>query len=177
MSASIVPTRRLFFSLWPDDALRAGLNRAVGAVQAGNGRIVSASTFHLTLVFMGNVPVTKRPEIDAIASAIRIPPFRLCLDRYGYFEGPRVTWLGPSVTPEPLAELYALLFGGLRDAGLTVEERVYRPHVTLVRSSPPPPRQVLDPPLEWQVSEFLLVESRILVQGALYRLLRTWKLG
>ncbi len=169
-------SQRLFFALWPEDALRATLDRRVRELTPGRGRAVTRENLHLTLAFLGNTATDMRVCLERAADAIRIPRFDLTLDRTGYFSRARVYWLGASQIPAALTDLVAALNAAQRQCGGDPEPRPFRAHLTLarkVRRQPPP----ADPaPLHWPVERFALVSSRTFPEGPLYRLERTWML-
>ncbi|MFU8833445.1 MAG: 2'-5' RNA ligase family protein, partial [Wenzhouxiangella sp.] len=97
--------------------------------------------------------------------------FELCLDRFGWFPGARVVWLGGEAPPAA-ADLATGLGGAMQALDLKFDPRPFKPHVTLlrrVRSRPAMPRPS---PLAWQVGEFSLIES---ISGQPYQVLRTWR--
>jgi 2'-5' RNA ligase len=86
---------RLFFALWPDDALREALGR-VGLVLAARaqGKPVPAAKLHMTLAFLGEVPAERlAPAVDA-AARVKGEAFELLLDEVGAFRSARVAWVG-----------------------------------------------------------------------------------
>jgi 2'-5' RNA ligase len=92
--------------------------------------------FHLTLVFLGELPEDRVEEAHQIAETLRLPAFDLTIADLGLFGGdrPRVVWAG--VQPcEPLMRLQARLETALRRAGFDPDGRRYAPHVTLGRWS------------------------------------------
>jgi RNA 2',3'-cyclic 3'-phosphodiesterase len=101
-------------------------------------RRIAPDTFHLTLVFLGEVDP---PVLDAVDDALRLidePAFSISLQGLGLFGGdrPRAAWAGvaPSV---PLARLQSRLERAARRAGSRVDHRHFIPHVTLGRFPPP----------------------------------------
>src|SRR5579859_6565187 len=64
-------TRRLFFALWPNEALRAAFAHSVhGAAKACGGRPVPADNLHVTLAFLGSVPQRQLSELQSIAGQV-----------------------------------------------------------------------------------------------------------
>lgn len=165
--------RRLFFALWPDEDTRRGIvDRRERLGRVGRRRVPDHN-LHLTLVFLGDQPAERLPDFEAAADGIRAAGCTLELDRFGWFARARVLWLGGEA-PEPLAALQAGLQRRMLELGLRLDERPFRPHVTLFRQVSRQPR-VADPePLAWPVRDFVLVES---VPGTPYRVLRRWELS
>ncbi len=169
---------RLFFALWPDDALRRRLAQCRERLaNDGNGRPVPAENLHLTLAFLGRTDTRQRACVEAMADAIRCPAFELQLNRTGYWPRPRVLWIAPSEMPEALKGLAAALHGGAEGCGLSLDARPYRAHLTLMRKLARPPGDARCPPLRWSVDRFVLVRSTTLPQGVKYDVVREWGLG
>lgn len=162
--------RRVFFALWPDDALRREiLARAPGRAVHG-GRPVPAANLHLTLVFVGQADAAPLRCLETAARRVVFPPFDFRLRGLGMFPGPRVLWLGDVEPAETLAALAGDLAAALQEAcGHPPETRPWCPHVTLARRvrHPVPPTPV--EPLTWPVRRFWLVESVSTPQGPVYR--------
>lgn len=161
MSANtLAPSRRrVFFALWPDPATRDALH-ALARDLPGPGRPVPHAHLHLTLAFAGDVTVT---IADRLAEALETFPdgaAELCLDRYGHFRRARVGWIGPAHTPPALEALALAAAGACRAAGIALEERPFRPHVTLRRHATTPP-QAPGPqqPVHWHADHLVLIES------------------
>ena len=107
---------------------------------------------HLTLRFLGNVPVARIPALsDAVAAAAHeIKPFDLVINGCGTFPPhgrPKVLWIGAgsadvssasslSQTPNnqhPLAALHEGLEDRCAAAGFEREPRSFHPHLTIAR--------------------------------------------
>jgi 2'-5' RNA ligase len=165
----------LFFALWPDDPVRHALLRWQTANLGADVRWQHRADLHLTLHFLGSV------DDDLLASLQRLgedcvgPGFDLSLDRIGYWARPQVLQAAPSRVPEALLALHGCLADGLRRLDLPVDERAYRPHVTLARKVRA--GQTFGPlgPLAWSVQRLALVESRP-GDAPHYRPLRQWEL-
>ncbi|MFO8005284.1 RNA 2',3'-cyclic phosphodiesterase [Thioalkalivibrio sp.] len=166
--------QRVFFALWPDDRLRSRL-AAVARGMTANGRLVPAGHLHLTLAFPGTVSTEVVATLISRAAAIAGPPIPLRLDRVGYFPRSRVAWVGPSEVPLELEALAAWLQGIGRDCGLRMEDRPFRPHVTLRRFVSHFEAVPIDP-LDWFADRVVLIESGQGGHPGAYRLLRSWLL-
>jgi RNA 2',3'-cyclic 3'-phosphodiesterase len=166
------PLQRVFFALWPDDDLRAAL-AALARSMPANGRPVPAAHLHLTLAFPGTVTAARVAEMATRADALRAPAVHLVLARLGWFSRPRVAWIGPvQVVPE-LEDLAADLRGVCRAAGVTIEDRAFRPHVTLRRFVTRLESHDIEP-LEWRPTQMVLIESGQGGHPGSYRVLRSW---
>ncbi|HEB93396.1 MAG TPA: RNA 2',3'-cyclic phosphodiesterase [Gammaproteobacteria bacterium] len=173
------PAERLFFALWPDDALRQRLVwcRDTLVADSGAGRRVPAENLHVTLAFPGRTDIRQRACVEAMAGVIQCPPFELHLHRSGYWPRSRVLWIAPAEMPGALITLAADLHAGAVGCGLKLDTRPYRAHVTLMRKLAQPARNANCPPLIWSVDRFVLVRFRTLPQGVKYEVLREWVLG
>lgn len=171
-------TQRVFFALRPDARVRADLAQAARRMHCvSHGRQTREDSIHLTLVFVGGVDVEKISCLLAPPATVFTSAFCLTLDNWGCWARKGIGWVGASHVPGPLRDLAANLEGWLRGAGFELEERVFTPHVTLVRNahSTPPPDAMA--PIEWQVEEFALIRSRLAPDGARYEVLGAWPLG
>ena len=89
------PGERLFFALWPDDAIRQQLVDAYARIPGLKGqRDVLPNNLHVTLHFLGNVEASRVDCFRRQAEVISAHRFQLQLDRFGYFKKARVLWLG-----------------------------------------------------------------------------------
>lgn len=164
--------RRLFFALWPDSSLRRGIVARRRRFDVPDGRPVPFRNLHLTLVFPGSRPAGTLPAIIAAAGRVGGTGFELNLDRYGWFSGPRVLWLGGDPSPAGRA-LVAGLASEMEALGIELDDRPWQPHVTLFRGGSCPDQLPEPTPLTWQATRFSLVESR---PNRRYQVLRTWSL-
>lgn len=132
-------------------------------------------TFHLTLAFIGDIP--RERVVDLITAGDRIPAaaFVLKMDRIATWRHNRIVWAGAREVPEALADLVARLNVVLVEAGFPVEQRKFAAHVTLLRNARADlASDEIDPPIDWQVGGFALVESDRREDGAHYKLLKVW---
>jgi RNA 2',3'-cyclic 3'-phosphodiesterase len=151
---------RLFFAIWPDDDVRLSLaTQRLEIARLTGGRPTMPVTLHLTLVFAGNVPETRVPEIKIVASTVKAKSFDYVIDTAGCFSGPRVAWLASDATPNALYELQSSLQRAVADADFEVDQRTFRPHITVARDI----SSVFEPhaiePTVWRVNQFCLVQA------------------
>jgi 2'-5' RNA ligase len=91
--------------------------------------------WHLTLAFLGEVGDPARIEVmERLGrAAARHPPLALALSGAGRF-GDRVLWTRVTGDVAPLRRLADSVRAAVRRAQLPVEDRPYRPHLTLARA-------------------------------------------
>ena len=172
------PTVRAFFALVPDESIRAaftGLARDVA--RRSRGRAVTGEHVHLTLAFLGDVPTSAIASLRAIGDRVPHTGAVLDFDTLGAWRASGVAWTAPTVTPPELLALHAALGAALADAGIVLEARAFRPHVTLARRCVQPMPRTRTPAIRWRVDRLCLVGSELLPQGPVYRDLATWPLA
>lgn len=159
---------RIFFALWPDDATRKQIVESFKqlSLDKKQGRIVSFDNLHITLHFIGNVNQQKLDCLHRAAQVVKADSFDLELDHYGYFNKPKVLWMGLKQTPQALETLQQTLGASLAECEFEVELRPYAPHMTLMRKLPKPEAFEKTESIDWQVNEFVLVES-ISIEGGI----------
>ena len=87
--------RRLFFALWPDEAVRTQIVRATREpVRVSGGRPVRKDRLHVTVAFLGGLTEAGM-EVARGVPPIGVGAFDLALDRLGAFANGGVLWLGP----------------------------------------------------------------------------------
>ncbi len=169
-------TVRLFFALWPDDAMRRALAACASAVvvQTG-GREVAAGNLHLTLAFIGERPTTLVPSLCQTAALVPVSPMRLVLDEVGCWRKSGIAWLG-SHAPDPnVVTLQSRLLDALATIGIEFPESRFTPHVTLARKVVSRIALMLARPLVWESASFALVASELAPGGVRYRIIETWR--
>ncbi|MGH8278082.1 MAG: RNA 2',3'-cyclic phosphodiesterase [Gammaproteobacteria bacterium] len=175
--ASETERRRLFFALWPDDALRGTLYKETRrAVRASGGKPVAKTNFHITLAFLGQLDRAGAQTACAAGEASRGELFDLVLDRFGFWPEAGVVWLGPAQVPEAGSRFAEELRRQLRARGIKVDVRPFAPHLTLARKVAKPGDFGTPHPLRWPVREFVLVHSVTAQRASEYHLLATWPL-
>ena len=98
-------------------------------------RRIPASQFHLTLRFLGQLNATQYNSLLRQLPTLTLPSFTLQLDQLGYFPGPNVLWLGPSVIPQALSDIYQDLLLRCASLRLAPPHKAYRPHISLYRQT------------------------------------------
>jgi len=170
-----VSSRRLFFALWPDDEVRHRLLHWQTAHLGSDVRWQHRDDLHMTLHFLGAVDESRIDDLRALGGASAAASFSLLLDHVGYWRRSKVLWAAPTAIPDALLDLHRGLAVGLEAAGLPVETREYRPHVTLARRVQTQPADITMSPIIWEIRHLVLVESRP-GSAPCYRILAGWPL-
>ena len=172
--------RRLFFALWPTDAVRERLAAEVHS-RAALGRAIPARNLHVTVVFLGAVPQERLADVQETARSVQKLTFGgrflLHLGRVEFWRRSNLVSLIAEQTPPELAAIVASLQSGLRERGFELREHDrFRPHVTLVRDVGRGPAAAAIAPVLWPVESFALVESKVGQRGSEYCVLEEWSL-
>lgn len=128
------PTDRLFLSLALPDPVR----RDLAALQepAPGVSWTPAGRLHLTLRFLGEVPLSAKARLVERLAPIKVAPFILPIEGTGAFppRGPaRVLWAGTGSGHPHLFQLRQRIDDAILGAGLEADLRHFHPHVTLGR--------------------------------------------
>ncbi len=169
---------RLFFALWPDEAIRQRLQEAAATIALESGaRRVPGANLHLTLHFIGNVYFEQMDCLQAAARTVNASAFDLTLDVQGLFKKPRVAWLGCDNPPAALGDLHRQLGKRLQACDYRPEARPYHPHVTVARNSGSIAADACFAPIDWPVTGFALIEVQAIKNGVQYRAVETYPLN
>lgn len=166
-------TKRIFFALWPDDRQRDRLRDHISPLaKLVEGQVVYRGDWHVTTAFIGSFPEADIAGLLARAAQIPVEPFRLRFDRVEFWPRPKVASLVAPTVPPELQRLVDAQNALLADFGVPVEERTFRPHITVVRRARPFETQRLAQPAVVDWTGFELVESISQPGGATYRPLK-----
>lgn len=187
---------RVFFALWPDEAVRRRLHEASGQLhKLRGGRRIHPDKLHLTLLFIGALARERLEDLINAAASVRAPAFDVRFDQPECWRRNRIAFLGASEAPAALFALVAALEESVAQADIEFDRRPYKAHITLLRnadcrkedgasaqagfgtadvkrSGPSPALE----PIEWAARDFVLVESCVSDKGASYRVLARWPL-
>ena len=160
---------RLFVAVTPPPDVLAPLVDVVGALRARAPGLswVPADRWHVTLAFLGDVEPAAQDDLRARLARVarRHPPVQVRVGRGGRFGG-RVLWVAVTGDLAPLARAVARAAG---KAGIEVEDRPWRGHLTLARTRPGRFADLRDLATalatvtcpEWTASTFELIESSL----------------
>lgn len=153
----VASTLRLFVALWPSTKARA----AAVTVQRGidwpaGARLCDAEGLHVTLAFLGSVPVDNLAGVSR-AAAVPSANIVMMLDQLQVWKG-GIAVLRPSIVPATLVALHARLTESLWTAGVPFDERPFTPHLTLARKADGITREAV-PAMQWRSSGHVLVQT------------------
>jgi 2'-5' RNA ligase len=173
--------RRLFFALWPTDAVRAQLAAAAQSHQA-HGRVIAARNLHITLVFLGAVAPERLAHVHETAQSVQKLTVDgkvvVHLDTVEFWRRSSLICLTAGRAPPELLAIVEQLRAGLRERGFELREHeTFRPHVTLVRDVARGAAVAGVASVQWPVDSFTLVESQVGQRGSEYTVLEAWRLN
>ncbi|ADL07973.1 RNA 2',3'-cyclic phosphodiesterase [Thermosediminibacter oceani] len=168
---------RCFISIELDPATRKSVSQFVDKLKFLEGiKWVSEENYHITLAFMGELPVDKVPLVCDTLNSIsaRHRPFILNLHGSGFFpntKNPKVFWIGI----EKSDELYRLredIDKTLRALNIDFDPKPFSPHLTIgrIKSRLDPsliPREA-DFSVSFTVKELYFMKSQLFKEGPVY---------
>ena len=165
-------TVRSFIALLPDEQVRQQLAAWRDAwTWPRSATPVKSARLHITLHFLGDVARDRIPEL-ADALAVPFTPFMLHLDRLALWPH-GIAVLEPQAVPDALLALHGALAVPLREQGLPIDTRPFRPHVTLARRAQGAVFPVAGSVTEWHIGSYALMASTWGMDGG-YTILRTY---
>jgi 2'-5' RNA ligase len=106
--------------------------------QCLRGNFTRPENFHLTLAFLGETPEEKLTALFQIIEKVQEPPFEISFDHSGFFthSSKELWWIGagrnkPGV--KSLEQIHSRLIDQILDAGIGVDDRPFKAHITLGR--------------------------------------------
>jgi len=167
---------KLFFALWPDDAVRAQLAHWSRELHAAcGGRPTRVENLHLTLAFLGGVEEARAAEVERAANEVAPRAISLVLDEPGYWKHNRIAWAGASVVPPGLESMVSELRGALARSHIGFDTKDFVSHVTLLRDAREPDAMPALAPIGWRLAGFALVQSVTSPRGSRYEIRKSWK--
>jgi 2'-5' RNA ligase len=180
---------RLFVALDIPEDVRQAIDALVAKLRGvcRNARWVRIEGAHITLKFIGEVPLEKAEDIKTALATVPLPaPIKMSFRGLGFFPSerrPRVLWAGIEASDE-LGALAAAVETALEPLGIAREQRAFSPHLTLARFDSPSELKRLHAgiaaagPLEFGrtiAAEFYLYQSVLKRGGAEYTRLATFR--
>jgi RNA 2',3'-cyclic 3'-phosphodiesterase len=130
---------RLFIGL----PLPQSYQEALGRVQSEWGPVLRSrlswtkvGNWHLTLQFLGDVPLPMVESVQEALGRVRFPGFLFQAGRGGFFPSlrrPRVVWVGIGPGRDNCVELAQTIAGALQPLGYGPDRTLLSPHLTIAR--------------------------------------------
>lgn len=174
---------RVFIAIELPTTLRAQIidhiERLRGSVPDARTSWNREDNLHLTLKFLGDIPVANVGQLSAATSlaASKVEPFEIVVEGCGAFPPrgqPKVLWIGIDNPSGRLTELSRALEDECANAGFAREPRALNPHLTIARiCQPQGSRQLAAKHQEIgfnrvaiSVSELVVIRSELRSEGA-----------
>lgn len=127
---------RLFTAITFSDEVKQKLTDIQETLKSGSsrGNFTKYENLHLTLVFLGEVAQNRVGLIQKAVADSPFSPFELIIKGLGRFrrDGGDIIWAGIELSKD-LSQLHTKLSGQLATAGFALDERGFKPHLTLAR--------------------------------------------
>lgn len=149
---------------------------------------VEKENIHLTLRFLGEIPVALIDEIYKVLLNVKAKPFEIEIKGLGAFprtSNPRVIWVGVVKGVEELKNIHKQIESGLRKLGIRPDTKGFEPHITIARVKSGRNKsklvkilnQLADVELGvMKVTNIRLKQSILTFKGPIYKTLREVKL-
>ena len=126
---------RLFLAILFEEPVKDRLREAMELIRRSTrtSRLTRRENLHLTLVFLGEL--REAGKVREAMEEIRTGPFPLESGAGQISTKRRRSLLGRNRASLPLQNLYLELKNALAGKGIAVEDRPYRPHLTLARQA------------------------------------------
>jgi 2'-5' RNA ligase len=169
---------RCFVAVDLPDSMRDEIAKVQEEIDLPGVRLVKPGLIHVTLKFLGDVPLSKVDRVVEVLSSVKRPAFTAKVRGMGAFPGRsiRVVWIGAE---GELEELFRAVEAALSPLGFEREGRRFTSHATIARVGRPSPETTtllsskLDPFRnidlgEFRATEFLLKKSTLTPGGPIY---------
>jgi len=167
---------RLFVAILLPQEIKDNISTLRGGIP--DARWIAAENAHVTLAFIGEVQGPEMADISLALGRINYPAFDIEIDGVGVFgssKRPRILWAG--VKPQKtLTLLHQKIVTAIESTGAKVDDRRFRPHITLARVHKSPYERVrnyltdhaLFRTATVPVQSFSLCSSHLASTGAIY---------
>ena len=138
---------------------------------------VPTVNLHMTLCFLGSITPRQHEALIHEIDQLRYQPFDVYLNSTGIWNGPKILHVAPESPPEELMALARGVRKASRAAGIAVDGKEYRPHITMIRKAGPTlPLPLFMPDITCHFSDFHLFESVSTPGGVTYPIRHSWPL-
>ncbi len=128
---------RIFVGLSLDETIIKPLSKLAGGIPGA--RWITPGNYHITLLFIGDIPENRAVEVNDVLTRLDHPPFAISIDGLGTFghARPHTLWAGVTLTPDR-AHLQKKIIHAIDELDLDIDHRKFIPHITLARLSDEP---------------------------------------
>lgn len=127
---------RLFIAINFDESTKKAIQQISHEVKkhAVQGRFVKEQHLHLTLEFLGDIPPAQLDKIKSAMNQVLAEKFIMILKGIGFFKGRdgHIYWIGIEENRH-LIDLQKQLHEALESQGFKLDNRPYKPHITIGR--------------------------------------------
>lgn len=127
---------RLFIAINFDEDTKRDIRKIIDSVKENSirGRFVKDEHLHLTLEFLGDIPLNRVETIKKVMDQVSVHPFTIRLNGIGFFRrrGGSIYWLGVEKN-HFLLDLKNQLHERLKFKGFILNNGEYKPHITIGR--------------------------------------------
>jgi 2'-5' RNA ligase len=145
---------------------------------------IPPANYHITLVFLGHTDALEEQLLVEKLKQVSSKGFELTINQTAYWTQPKLIYLAPTHPPSALIQLQQQLNDLVKQIGLTSEERVCQPHMSLYRKITPSifagfekEAGIAKPNLSLTIKHFALYQSVSTPNGAAYPVLERFDLG
>lgn len=168
---------RVFLALFPDPPMQRQLSLQANQLEpVCGGRKIRPQHLHLTLLFIGNIAVTRIETLKQAMATINAKPFEIAFDTVCYWKHNQIVSLQAANVPAELMALVSTLKIALTDNGFTFDNRDYQPHITLIRNAAHAIQNHHIQPIPLVAAKWLLVQSKPVRNHVDYVPLGRWPL-
>lgn len=182
MAKKKIPKARLFISIALPNTIKETMRKISRDVKKQNlieGKWVKPEHQHITLQFLGYIPIDVIPQLQELLDGIAFEPFRITLGPIGLNDrsNPRVLWVEAH---SPMLDWLATEIAMAISLFVEPEERPFHGHITLARIKKVHNQDGLEdlidsyvvPKDSWAVEGFSLMESKLDRAGAEYETIK-----
>lgn len=170
--------------------IKAHIHRLRTALPDVRASWTREDNLHLTLKFLGDVPVNQIESVSQalMRAAIQISDFDLVIRDCGSFPSrgkPNVLWIGINDASSNLRKLHAAVEDECAKAGFDRDQRSFHPHLTIARLRNPKGarslaelhQQIGFEPVSVKVSDVCLIRSELSSAGSRYTVIARHDFG
>ncbi len=166
---------RLFFALLPDAPAKAAISSLQQQLPKDKLRLYDVENLHQTLVFLGEFAEADLMALITACQSIHLPPIEMQFEQLIFWPQPKVLCLLSQAVPNELLALVKALNQIAGSFDIKLDQRPYRPHITLARKA----SEVIHidfAPVRFTADQFVLMQSKSTDNGPVYNPLYSWPL-